>query len=68
MATNIESLIEAAKHLSPEEQEQLLLALRQAQSVSERRRITEIRGLGKDIWQSVDAQEYINAERDSWEH
>lgn len=68
MATNIESLIEAAKHLSPEEQERLLLALRQSQSGSERRRITEIRGLGKELWRRVDAQEYINSERDSWEN
>ena len=68
MATNIESLIEAAKHLSPEEQERLLLALRKPQSTSEGRRITEIRGLGKDTWKSIDAQEYVNSERDSWEN
>jgi len=68
MATNIESLIEAAKHLSPEEQERLLVALRQSQSISEPRRITEIRGLGKDTWKSIDAQDYVNSERDSWEN
>jgi hypothetical protein len=68
MATNIESLIEAAKHLSPEEQERLLLALRQSQSLSESRRITEIRGLGKDTWKRIDAQDYVNSERDSWKN
>jgi hypothetical protein len=30
-----------------------------------RRRITELRGLGKEIWQGVDAQEYVDAERES---
>lgn len=28
--------------------------------------ITGLRGLGKEIWQGVDAQEYVNRERDSW--
>jgi len=29
--------------------------------------ITGLRGLGKEIWQDIDAQEYVNRERDSWE-
>jgi hypothetical protein len=29
--------------------------------------ITGLRGLGKEIWQGIDAQEYVNRERDSWE-
>jgi|GEM_PF-239737 len=28
--------------------------------------ILELRGLGKEIWESVDAQEYVDRERDSW--
>ena len=32
----------------------------------ERRKITELRGLGKEIWRGVDAQEYVDAERESW--
>ena len=67
MQTNIEALIEAAKHLTPEDQERLVQALRQQPGSSTRqRRITEMRGLGKELWQGVDAQEYVNAERDSW--
>lgn len=31
-----------------------------------KRSILELRGLGKEIWHGVDAQEYVNQERDSW--
>ncbi len=34
---------------------------------STRRRITELRGLGKEIWQDVDAQQYVDDLRDEWE-
>ncbi len=27
----------------------------------------EIRGLGKEIWQDIDAQEYVNQMRDEWD-
>lgn len=28
--------------------------------------INGLRGLGREIWQGIDAQEYVNQERDSW--
>lgn len=28
--------------------------------------IMELRGLGKEIWEGIDAQEYVNQERASW--
>ncbi len=28
--------------------------------------ITEIKGLGLDIWQTIDVDAYIESERDSW--
>jgi hypothetical protein len=31
-----------------------------------KRSILELQGLGKEIWKGIDAQEYINQERDSW--
>ena len=34
---------------------------------SARRRITELRGLGKEIWQDVDAQRHVNDLRSGWE-
>ena len=65
--TNVEALIEAAKRLTPEDHERLLRALlEESRFPAGQRRITEIRGLGKEVWQSIDAQDYVNAERDSW--
>ena len=69
MQTNVEALIEAAKRLTPEDHERLLRALlEESRFPAGQRRITEIRGLGKEVWQSIDAQDYVNAERDSWEN
>ncbi len=68
MATHlsIEEIIEAAKRLKPEERDRLIRAL--ARDTREpKHHITELRGLGKEVWQGIDAQEYIDAERDSWE-
>ncbi len=31
-----------------------------------KRSILELEGLGKEIWKGIDAQEYVNQERDSW--
>jgi DNA-binding HxlR family transcriptional regulator len=31
-----------------------------------KRSIMELEGLGKEIWQGIDAQEYVDQERDSW--
>jgi hypothetical protein len=31
------------------------------------RRITELRGLGKEMWRDVDAQQYVDALRDEWD-
>ena len=28
--------------------------------------LLELEGLGQEIWEGVDAQQYINEERDSW--
>ena len=28
--------------------------------------VTRLKGLGKNIWQKIDANSYVSAERDSW--
>jgi hypothetical protein len=28
--------------------------------------VTDLRGLGKEVWKGVDADEYVDGERDSW--
>jgi hypothetical protein len=33
-----------------------------------KRSIMELHGLGKEIWEGIDAQEYVNELRSEWEH
>ena len=68
MQTNLEALIEAAQHLTKDEQRKLLDALRSSRPLEPPHHITEMRGLGNDIWRGVDPQDYLNAERDSWDN
>ena len=69
MRTNLEALIEAAKHLTNDEREKLVAALdRKLERSESTHHITEMRGLGKDLWQGVDPQEYLNTERETWEN
>ena len=35
---------------------------------SKKRSILELRGLGKEIWQDVDAQKYVDSLRKEWDH
>jgi len=38
----------------------------EVQPATPKRSIMELQGLGKDIWQGIDAREYLNQERASW--
>ncbi len=62
---NLDDLIAAAYRLPPEERRRLVGALTD-EAPARQRHITELRGLGKEVWQGLDAQEYVNSERDSW--
>lgn len=71
MATiSYESALAMAASLSHEEQLRLIQELtdRAGESAPEEpeHSILELRGLGKEIWQGIDAQEYVNRERASW--
>ncbi len=73
MATpTYDDVLSRARQLSAEEQLELLEALativRQRISSRPRRSIPELQGLGKQIWHEMDAQEYVNRERDTVIH
>jgi len=34
---------------------------------SQKVNIYDIKGVGKEVWEGIDAQEYVNKERASWE-
>lgn len=55
--------------LSEPEREKLLKELSQLVHVkkgSGKKDIFELRGLGKEIWEGMDAQKYVDRERASW--
>jgi hypothetical protein len=82
MATvTLNEVLELAQQLSPEDQVRLIehiapalatkvqskdLITAEHRRVPQRRRITELRGLGKEIWQGIDSAEYLRQERDAW--
>jgi hypothetical protein len=68
--TTYQEVLEDVKHLRPEEQlrllEELAAFLRRRIPTQPRRSILELQGLGKQIWQGVDAQTYVEQERNAW--
>ena len=61
----VEEIIAAAARLPEKDRQRLVQAL-SARGADSRSSITELRGLGKEIWLQQDAQEYVDQERDSW--
>jgi hypothetical protein len=70
--SSYQEVLQQAKSLSPEEQIRLIEVLstlirqQDAMISKPKRSILELRGLGKEVWNGIDAQEYVNQERDSW--
>lgn len=65
-----EEVLAQVRKLGPVEQADLLEELaglvKQQLRAGRRRSIREFRGLGKEMWAGIDAQEYVNQERESW--
>ncbi len=76
MQTNIETIYrQHIKPLTPEEQLKLMAKMAEELAngkdkveISEKRSLLELEGLGAEIWEGVDAQEYVDKLRDEWEH
>jgi ribosomal protein L7/L12 len=68
----IAEILQQAKTLSVQERKELVKLLIDSLDVSEAvpcqpRRLSELRGLGKEIWEGIDAQEYVNQLRSEWD-
>ena len=66
----VAEVLEQVKALSPEERNELanlLIGLVDLDTTSLQRRLSELRGVGKEIWQGVDAQAYVDQMRDEWD-
>ncbi len=76
MRTNIETIYQRhIKPLAPEEQLKLLAKMAEELAndnekieTPEKRSLLELEDLGAEIWEGIDAQEYVNQLRDEWEH
>ncbi len=76
MQTNIETIYQ--QHIKPLSQdEQLKLLAKMAEELAngveeteptKKRSIMELHGLGSEIWEGIDAREYVNELRNEWEH
>lgn len=47
--------------------QEVIYLLEKASERREMHSILELSGLGKEVWQGIDADEYVRAERDSWD-
>ena len=71
-AMTIAEILQQAKTLSGQERKELVKSLVDSLEVSEaapcqQRRLSELRGLGKEIWEGIDAQEHVNQLRSEWD-
>ena len=70
---SLQEMIQEAHRLSPDEIKQLMKALidlmpEGAETEPKQHSILELRGLGKEIWEGIDAQEYVDQLRSEWDH
>lgn len=65
-----QEVLNYAQHLTPDDQlrllEELARIIRQQGPSQPRRSILEFEGIGQEAWKGIDAQKFINQERDSW--
>ena len=67
----VEQIVEQAKTLDAAARRELVKLLVDTPGVDEssprRRHLTELRGLEKEIWVDIDAQDYVDELRDEWD-
>lgn len=75
MVINLEELYERQLASLPlEDRLKLIAMLAQGLTKEEvapkapQRSLMELHGLGKEIWEGVDAQDYVNRLREEWDH
>ena len=65
-----QEVLKQVQYLSPDEQFQLLedlvTLIRQRAVTKPLHSILELEGLGKEIWEGIDVDQYLQQESDSW--
>lgn len=67
---SVAEVLRQAKALSRDEQKELLKLLNEHVSRKEQkpqRSLLELAGLGKEVWQDIDTDAYLNELRDEWD-
>ena len=76
LAAEIEHIVADMQQLPPEQRRELVSLLKQSLdtenenakvSVPHTRHLTELIGLGAELWQGIDAQQYIDELRNEWD-
>jgi hypothetical protein len=66
-----EEVLSRAQSLTPDEQlrliEELAAIIRRQITARPKHSVTEFRGVGKEVWEGIDVEKYIEEERNSWE-
>jgi hypothetical protein len=71
MAMTLQDIIQEIPKLSTQERKDLIHLLVDSLAETDEPKthsLSELRGLGADIWQGIDAQTYIDQLRDEWDH
>jgi len=70
MSSTVEQIYAQVTQLPPPERLKLAALILNDLTMSEppKRSIMELHGLGKEIWEGVDAQAYVNELRQEWDH
>jgi hypothetical protein len=67
----LQDIMREAETLSAQERRELIKMLVDTLSVESpapKHSLKELRGLGKEIWQGIDAQKYVDQMRDEWDN
>lgn len=69
-AASYESILHLAGSLSRDEKLRLIRELsartEEGRAANKERSVLELAGLGAEIWNGIDAQEYVHSERAAW--
>jgi hypothetical protein len=65
----VKDIIQQVEQLSPAERQELFLYMQSMMDTQypKTRNILEFEGVGKEIWDGIDAQEYVRQLREEWD-
>ena len=65
---NLQSIVTELARLTETQREQLMIVLQKLKTPASKQpvKITQLAGLGKEMWRQVDVEKYIQELRDEW--